>query len=101
MEADRLDFIRNNQKALRVECYKGVVDYLDSAAERRGLQPGTVHILPSSFIGSRRAMDQNYQDAMAIIGKCGKPDLFLTFTCNSKWSEITKNLIKSTSKVIY
>ena len=27
-------------------------------------------------------MHQNYQDAMAMIGRFGKPDLFLTFTCN-------------------
>ncbi|XP_065650490.1 uncharacterized protein LOC136078635 [Hydra vulgaris] len=29
---------------------------------------------------------------MAIIKKYGKPDLFITFTCNPKWREITENL---------
>ncbi|XP_057290338.1 uncharacterized protein LOC130613035 [Hydractinia symbiolongicarpus] len=29
---------------------------------------------------------------MAVIGKFGKPDFFLTFTCNPKWREITENL---------
>ncbi|GBN18698.1 hypothetical protein AVEN_230184-1 [Araneus ventricosus] len=33
-------------------------------------------------------MQQNYQDAMAMVRKFGKPDLFLTFTCNPSWSEI-------------
>ena len=29
-----------------------------------------------------------YHDAMAVIRKLGKPDLFITFTCNPKWPEI-------------
>jgi hypothetical protein len=29
---------------------------------------------------------------MAIVGKFGKPDLFITMTCNPKWEEITKEL---------
>ncbi|XP_065642814.1 uncharacterized protein LOC136074424 [Hydra vulgaris] len=29
---------------------------------------------------------------MAIIKKYGKPDLFIIFTCNPKWREITENL---------
>ena len=29
---------------------------------------------------------------MVIIKKYGKPDLFITFTCNPKWREITENL---------
>ena len=37
-------------------------------------------------------MNQNYQDAMAMIGKYGKPDLFLTFTCNPLWRETRENL---------
>ena len=30
----------------------------------------------------------NYQDAMAICRVYGPPDLFVTFTCNTKWREI-------------
>ena len=37
-------------------------------------------------------MQQNYQDAMAMVGKFGKPALFLTYTCNPGWREITENL---------
>ena len=29
---------------------------------------------------------------MAIVAKYGKPDLFLTYTCNPKTKEITENL---------
>ena len=37
-------------------------------------------------------MNENYQDAMAIVRKFGKPDLFITMTCNPHWKEITENL---------
>ncbi|KAL0319969.1 UNVERIFIED_CONTAM: hypothetical protein Sradi_5258400 [Sesamum radiatum] len=53
--------------------------------------PGSVgkrFVLPSSFTGGPRYMVQNYQDAMAICRYYGPPDIFLTFTCNPKWSEI-------------
>ena len=29
---------------------------------------------------------------MAIVRHYGKPDLFITFTCNPQWPEITKTL---------
>ena len=41
-------------------------------------------------------MYQLYLDSMAIVSALGKPDLFITFTCNPKWPEIqslqSKNL---------
>jgi len=49
-------------------------------------------ILPSTFNGSPRAMNENYKDAMALVRKFGKPDLFITMTCNPSWQEITNNL---------
>ena len=55
-------------------------------------QIGQRMILPSSFTGSDRQMSQIYQDAMAIVRKFGRPDLFVTFTCNPKWPEITVEL---------
>ncbi|KAG5012774.1 hypothetical protein JHK86_025035 [Glycine max] len=45
-------------------------------------------ILPSSFIGSRRYMDQLFFDGMAICSMVGFLDFFLTFTCNPYWPEI-------------
>ena len=68
------------------------MDYVHNRAERENAAVGSVYILPSSFIGSPRAMKQAYQDAMAICGKHGKPTFFLTFTCNPKWQEITNNI---------
>lgn len=42
-------------------------------------------------------MQQNYQDAMAIVRKYGKPDLFVTFTCNPNWPEIKDTLLTNTT----
>jgi hypothetical protein len=44
--------------------------------------------LPSSFTGGPRQMHKLYQDGMAIVRVFGKPDLFITITCNPKWPEI-------------
>jgi hypothetical protein len=38
-------------------------------------------------------MGQLYQDAMARVYKFGKPDLFVTFTCNLKWKGIKDALL--------
>ena len=37
-------------------------------------------------------MQQNYQDAMAIVRGFGFPDYFVTMTANPAWPEITANL---------
>ncbi len=37
-------------------------------------------------------MQQRYQDAMVMVMKIGKPDLFITITCNPNWPEIVDNL---------
>ncbi|CAN1172159.1 hypothetical protein LINPERPRIM_LOCUS30907 [Linum perenne] len=47
-------------------------------------------ILPSSYTGSPRYMKQLYLDGMAICQYFGNPDLFITFTCNAQWPEITE-----------
>ncbi|KAI5394306.1 hypothetical protein KIW84_061119 [Lathyrus oleraceus] len=38
-------------------------------------------------------MTQRYEDGMAIVLNGGKPDIFLTMTCNPSWSEITSELL--------
>ncbi|XP_053149050.1 LOW QUALITY PROTEIN: uncharacterized protein LOC128343641 [Hemicordylus capensis] len=94
-EANRLNFVRHNQPKLRVEKYSGLMDNLNETANTTGQLPGKTFILPSSFAGSPRNMLQNYQDAMAIVRKYGKPDLFMrsvTMTRNPKWNEIEDNL---------
>ncbi len=45
------------------------MDYITTRAEKDNIIVGTPVILPSSFIGSPRAMKQGYQDAMAICSR--------------------------------
>ncbi|KAL4101110.1 hypothetical protein QTP88_021130 [Uroleucon formosanum] len=92
IEGDRLKYIRNQQSKLRVDTYSGLADALRATANEANVRVGKLVVLPSSFIGSPRNMVQNYQDAMAIVRKFGKPDLFITFTCNASWPEITTSI---------
>ena len=50
-------------------------------------------ILPSSYLGGARFIGQCYQDSMAIVRQFGRPSLFITFTANPKWDEITRELL--------
>ncbi|XP_075645519.1 uncharacterized protein LOC142616582 [Castanea sativa] len=87
IEEIRLMWVKENQDKLRIELYKGLKD----AVMRGDTTPacsGKRFVLPSSFTGSPRYMIENYQDAMAICRWAGYPDLFITFTCNTKWPEI-------------
>ena len=34
-----------------------------------------------------------YQDALSIVRRFGKPDYFITFTCNPQWPEIQRELL--------
>ncbi|XP_073411764.1 uncharacterized protein [Dendrobates tinctorius] len=66
--------------------------HLQKQSNQKGIPIGKTVILPSSFEGSPNNMQQRYQDAMAIVTKYGRPDIFVTMTCNPKWMEITENL---------
>ncbi|XP_045792116.1 uncharacterized protein LOC123886886 [Trifolium pratense] len=93
MEAERLSFVRNNQSTLRVGKYQR----LNASTESQS-KSGKRVVLPSSFVGSKRYMDQLYFDGMAISASVGFPDLFITFTCNPNWPEITRLLSKQNLK---
>ena len=49
-------------------------------------------ILPSTFVSGDRFMHQNYQDAIGLIQRFGKPHLFITMTTNPDWDEIQQQL---------
>jgi hypothetical protein len=95
IEQARLNYFKINQRHIRAELYKGIQDVLKSNdTNLKSCDVGKQIILPASFIGGPRHMHQLYQDAMSIIRAFGKPDLFITFTCNPKWSEITTALLE-------
>ena len=100
VENNRMNYFRSDQKNLRVECYQGLLDHvMNSAANissnfKSKEKLGNLFILPATYIGSPRYMQQHYQDAMAIMRNTGRPDLFITVTCNPKWKEL-KEILKN------
>ncbi|XP_076946714.1 uncharacterized protein LOC143618348 [Bidens hawaiensis] len=94
IEAERLNYIRNQQKELRCESFEKLRN-LRNRGTTDVSKVGKRVILPSSFTGGARYMTQNYLDAMSICKWYGYPNLFLTFTCNPKWPEV-KRFLKDT-----
>ena len=91
IESNRLRYLRLKQKCLRSDTYDST-----KQAENDGKidmhDQGSRFILPASFTGGPRYMKNMYLDAMTICKHFGFPDLFITFTCNPKWPEITRYL---------
>ncbi|RZB42919.1 hypothetical protein D0Y65_053499 [Glycine soja] len=61
VESERLSYIRNNQKKLRIDKYSSLQTSLDTGTAK-GLTKGKRVILPSTFVGSPHYMDQLYFD---------------------------------------
>jgi ATP-dependent DNA helicase PIF1 len=91
IESERLLFVRLNQKKLRVDEYIHLRDAIANDGNANNL--GQLVILPSTFTGSPRHMHEYTQDAMTYVRNYGRPDLFITFTCNPKWQEIQVELL--------
>ncbi|KAG2191417.1 hypothetical protein INT47_003108, partial [Mucor saturninus] len=92
IEGRRLYYLRTNQSTLRSELYSGLAD-MQVGGDMSRESIGKRVILPSSHTGSPRALHQMQQDAMAVVRALGKPDLFVTITCNPNWKEITDELL--------
>ena len=106
IENQRLNYQRQNQKALRADSYKSVREAVEErlvelAPREDALYPDDHQrpaantgrmILSSSFPGGPRWYNTKFQDAMAIIREHRRPDLFITMTCNPHWPEIQSEL---------
>lgn len=89
IEQTRLWWFRKNQTILRNELYSNICDSVRSG----DISTSTVGrgvILPAGYVGSRRYMQENFQDALAVCHHVGHPDVFLTMTTNGLWDEIQK-----------
>src|SRR6266850_7617753 len=64
-EQNRLNYLRMNQNRLRVELYQGLEDAVAADANVNFAELGKRFILPSSFSGSTRNMQQHCHDALA------------------------------------
>ncbi|KAG5521132.1 hypothetical protein RHGRI_033626 [Rhododendron griersonianum] len=91
IETSRLDYFRNRQEEIRADLYLGIVDSV-SHGESNGSKVGIRIVLPGTFTGGPRDMRKRYLVAMTLVQRYGKPDLFLTMTCNPNWPEIKAEL---------
>ena len=81
IELQRLNYVKNNQKTLRAEVYKGYQDATNSD-DQNIKKIGKKIILPSTFVSGDIYLHQNYQDAISLIQRFGKLHLFITMTTN-------------------
>jgi hypothetical protein len=120
VEANNLNYIKTHQAEMRSVCYKSLTETVQASGSARGSRGrgnrgrgftftshstsnmnnlnqeppvGRPVVLPSTFQGSPRNMTERCRDAMAMFAALGAPDLFITFTCNPKWKEISENLL--------
>ncbi|GBM75006.1 hypothetical protein AVEN_195313-1 [Araneus ventricosus] len=77
IEAERLLFIRLNQKKLRVDEYIHLKDAITNDIDPDN--HGKLVILPSTFTGCPRNMHKYAQDAITYLHHGGKPALFITY----------------------
>ena len=91
----KTDYLRHHQTQLRAELYNNLRDHVlaSDASPGPAGRAGVPVILPATFGGSPRDLHGRYQDAMAVVRKHGKPDLFITFTCNPRHPDIIENLL--------
>ena len=89
VETERLLFIRREQSKLRADQYCNLQDAM-LAEDGDANNIGQRVILPASFTGGPRYMNQKQQDVMAYVRKFGGLTFFITFTANPKWKEITE-----------
>ncbi|GBP25926.1 Pheromone-binding protein [Eumeta japonica] len=80
-------------KRLRAEEYIHLRDALNQDGNVDPSNIGQRVILPYSFTGSPRYLHEKTQDAMTYVRNYGRPDLFVTFTCNPEWPEIKAELL--------
>lgn len=97
VETERLTFIKLNQAKLRSEEYIHLRDAINADGNARNV--GRTTILPATYVGSPRHMHEYAQDAMSYVRHYGTPDLFITFTCNPKWTEIQQELFNRQSSI--
>ncbi|KAF8077513.1 hypothetical protein N665_1031s0003 [Sinapis alba] len=89
IERHRLRYIQKNQSNLRTLKFRKFVAAANDGHSDVAIEGNRI-IIPSSFTGGPRYMHQMYLDTMSICKYFGFPDLFITFTCNPKWPEMTR-----------
>ncbi|EYC41541.1 hypothetical protein Y032_0565g15 [Ancylostoma ceylanicum] len=91
IEADRISAIVHNWTEIRSATASAMYNYMDQRLREKGVVLGRLVTLPT-YVGSRNWCRKQYSVGMTVAQRLGKPDLFITFTSNSEWSEILENL---------
>ena len=76
IEASRLEWIRRNQKSIRAEKYKGL---MDSASSDDPVIVSMKIILPTKVCGSPHCILKHFMAAWLLLAK---PEQFINFMCN-------------------
>ena len=95
IEAERLLYILTHQNTLRAKQYIHLQDAIALDADVNPNNLGQRVILPSSFINSPRYLAEYTQVAFTYVRNFKRPDLFVTFTCNPTWEEISRKLYQN------
>ena len=97
-DQNRLRYLRHNQTKLRASLYSGLEEAMSAADREVTLaELGQRFILPSSYVGGPRYMQQCLQDALALARYFQQIDLFITVTCNPQWVELQEALLPGQS----
>ncbi|XP_026378595.1 uncharacterized protein LOC113273038 [Papaver somniferum] len=91
IDSSRLRWLSNHQEKIRAELHQGIQD-ARMEGETSAKNFGQRKVLPSSYMARPPDMYHRYQDAMTLVQKYGKPDLFITMNFNPLWDEIVSNL---------
>jgi hypothetical protein len=80
-----------HQKIIRAELYCGIVDTL-KAGEACAFKVRRFVVLPRNFNGGECDVQAWFLDVMTLVKRFGKPDYFVTMTCNPYWEEVGRDL---------
>ena len=90
VEANDLTFYIKDKQRFR---FAYANQLLDAIVKDTVETAGSALYLGPAFVCGPRWYHNKYQDAMTIVQNYKKPDLFITFTTNRNWKEITSNLL--------
>ena len=90
MTTERSNWLYAHQEEIRADDYQSVRDEMSKGTDPKDV--GKKVILPATFVGSPRYMNEKIQDGMTYVRKYGPSSLFITMTCNPYWEEITREL---------
>ena len=98
IDQSRLYWFCWNQPSIRACLYSGLEDAVGHGDDDVDLHTlGQRFILPSSYIGGPRHLQQHFQDSMVIARYFRQVDIFLTMTTNPQWHEPMQVLLAGQS----